>query len=62
VHLSNHLSFRVHVNSVISVVDQRFYLMKLLRAQGLNDVCLSVVFNALTLCKMLYESQAFGGH
>jgi Reverse transcriptase (RNA-dependent DNA polymerase) len=48
-HLSNHLSFRVHVNNVISVVNQRFYLMKVLRAQGLSDFGLSVVLNALIL-------------
>ena len=46
-HFSSRLSFRVHVNNVISVVNQRFYAMKLLRAQGLNDFGQTVVFNAL---------------
>jgi hypothetical protein len=44
VHFNNHLSFDVHVNSIVSAVNQRFYLTKLLRAQGLNSFGLSVVF------------------
>jgi hypothetical protein len=56
-----HLSFRVHFNNVISAVNQRFYLMKLLCALGLNDFDLSVVFNALMSPKILFASQAFTG-
>ena len=59
---SNHLSFGLHVNSIVSAVNQRFYLLKLLRAQGLNSTGLSVVFNALVLGKVMYASQAFCGH
>jgi hypothetical protein len=62
VHFSNHLSFRVHINSLISAANESIYLMKLLSAQGLNDFGLSVVFNPLMLSKMLYASQALGAH
>ena len=62
-HFTNHLSSYVHVNSVILAVNQRFYWMKLLHAQGMNYFGLSVVFNALMLSTVLYVShQAFGGH
>ena len=36
--------------------------MKLLRAQGLNDLGLFVVFHSLIVSKMMYASQAFSGH
>ena len=60
--LRNHLSFSAHVNGVVSAVNQRFYLMKLLRAQGLNSHGLSIMFNALVWGKIRYASQAFSGH
>ena len=59
---NNHMSFNLHVNGIVSAVNQRFYLLKLLRAQGLNSAGLSVVFNAIILGKVMYASQAFCGH
>ena len=49
---SNHMSFGLHVNSIVSAVNQRFYLLKLLHAQGLNSTSISVMFNALVLGKL----------
>ncbi len=64
VHFSSHLTFGIHINSIISSVNQRLYLMELLRAKGLDACGLSIVFHALILTKMLYASQAFtfSGH
>jgi hypothetical protein len=53
------LSFSVCVNSVNSAINQRSYLMKLLRTKGLNNFGLSVMFSSLILSKMLFTSQAF---
>jgi hypothetical protein len=59
VHFSNHFPLSVHVNIVNSADNQRLYLMMLLRALGLNDFGLSVMFDTLILSQMLYASQAF---
>jgi hypothetical protein len=52
----------VHVNSIVSAVNQIFYLLKLSRAEILISLELSVVFNALVLVKSVYASPAFSDH
>lgn len=58
---NHHLSFSVHVDRILAVVNQRFYLLNRLRRQGLDPFGLSVVFNALIISKLLYACQAFSG-
>ena len=55
------LSFLPHVNSILSAVSQRFYLLGQLRRQGLDMRGLDIVFKAIILYKILYACQSFYG-
>lgn len=59
---SNHLSFIAHVNGLVLVDNQKFCLMKLLHAQGLVSLGLSILFDALVLAEIAYASQVFCAH
>jgi hypothetical protein len=52
------LFFSGHVDNVLSIVNQRFYLNQL-QKQGLDLNGLNVVFNSLVLCRLTYACQAF---
>ncbi len=60
--MASTLSPAVHANSVISVVNQRLYLLLQLKRQGLPIESLTIVFNAIVLSRVLYALPAFYGH
>ena len=62
VKFNNHLSYHLHVEDILRSVNQRFYLMKILKCRGLNDRGLMQIFNSLVLSKLTYANQAFSGH
>jgi hypothetical protein len=56
------LSFNGHVDNVLSIVNQRFYLIiNQLRKRGLDSNGLNIVFNSLVLTRLTYACQAFSG-
>ena len=59
--LDDKLSFHDHVSSVLSVCSQRFYLLKLLRDQGMPLHCLHVVYVSLIVNRIAYCLSAWGG-
>ena len=61
VYFNCRLSFNGHVDSVLSIVNQRFYLINQLRKQGLDLNGLNIVFNSLVLSRLTYACQAFSG-
>ena len=61
VYFNSRLSFSGHVDSVLSIVNQRFYLINQLRKQGLDQNGLNIVFNSLVLSRLTYACQAFSG-
>ena len=60
--LDNKLSFHDHVSFVLSVCSQRFYLLKLLRDQGMPLHCLHVVYTSLVVNRIAYCLSAWGGN
>ena len=60
--LDNKLSFHDHVSFVLSVCSQRFYLLKLLRDQGMPLHCLHVVYVSLVVNRIAYCLSAWGGN
>jgi hypothetical protein len=43
-----------HVNHILSVVNQRLFLLNLLRKQGLSDKAREIVFQALIISRLTY--------
>lgn len=58
---TNHMTFSVHVDHVLSTISQRMYLLNRLKRQGLDSFGLQVVFNAVIISKLTYACQAFSG-
>ena len=56
---NSRLSFSGHVETVLSVVNQRFYLINQLRKQRLDATGLDIVFNSLILSKLSNACQGF---
>ena len=48
------LRFDLHVEHVLTVCNQRLYLLKLLKNQGLSVDGLHAIYNALIISKVLY--------
>ena len=44
----------VHVEHLLTVCNQRLYLLSQLRKQGLSDKCIAVVYDAIVFSKVLY--------
>lgn len=61
VYIDNRLNFRNHVNHLISVCSQRFYILKLLRNQGLSIAALHIIYNSIVVNKILYCLSVWGG-
>ena len=55
------LTFNKHVNDVLLLCNQRFYLLKLLRDQGMPLELLTTVYNALVVNRIAYCLSAWGG-
>ena len=55
------LTFHKYVNDVLSVCNQRFYLLKLLRNQGMPLDALDTVYHALVVNRIGYCLSAWGG-
>ena len=55
-------SFSEQVDRLLSVCNQRLYLLSQLRKQGLADKCSGIVYGALVLGKVLYALSGWGGY
>ena len=62
VYIDSKLSFSEHVDHLLSVCNQRLYLLSQLRKQGLSDKCICIVYDAIVLSKILYALSAWGGY
>ena len=61
VYISATLSADKHVGHIISVANQRMYLLAQLKSQGLSRNALHVVFTAIVLSVITYATPAFAG-
>lgn len=59
--VDNNLSFNSHVNSILSQCNQRFYLLKLLKQQGMNLSSLHCVYQSIIVNRITYGLSAWGG-
>ena len=50
-----------HVNNILSIITQRFYLLNQLKKQGLSTPALNCIFHALVISRLLYALPAFSG-
>ena len=50
-----------HVNYILSLVNQRLYLINQLRKTGLSVKAREVVFHSLIVSRLLYALPAFAG-
>jgi hypothetical protein len=55
------LSMDEHMHHILSVVNQRLFLLNLLRKQGLYDKAREFVFQALIISRLTHAMPAFGG-
>ena len=55
------LKATLHVDTVLCIINQRLYLLSLLKAQGLPSDSLQIIFHALILSKVEYALPAIGG-
>jgi len=51
----------LHVNSILSQCNQRFYLLKLLRSQGMSAVQLEQIVQAIIVSRIRYALLAWSG-
>jgi len=57
----NTLRFDEHVKNILIICNQRCYLLKCLKGQGLPSAQLNIVFCAIILSRILYALPAWGG-
>ena len=62
VYIDSKLNFRAHIDHLITVCSQRFYILKLLRNQGLPISALHIVYNSIIVNKILYCLSVWGGY
>lgn len=62
IYVDSKLSFSEQVDRLLSVCNQRLYLLSQLRKQGLADKCSGIVYDALVLGKVLYALSGWGGY
>ena len=60
-YIDNRLTFDKHIAIVLSLCSQRFYLLKLLKNQGMSLSCLSNVFASIVVGKLTYCMSVWGG-
>ena len=58
---SHNLKFDEHVKNILTICNQRSYLLKCLKGQGLPSKELHIVFCALIVSRILYALPAWGG-
>ena len=58
VYVDRTLCFREHVEHIARNCKQRFYLLQQIRKQGLNAVCLKILFHSIVLSTILYALSA----
>ena len=58
---SHNLKFDEHVKNILTICNQRSYLLKCLKGQGLPSKELHTVFCALIVSRILYALPAWGG-
>ena len=51
----------LHVNSILSQCNQKFYLLKLLRSQGMSAVQLEQIVQAIIVSRIRYALPAWSG-
>jgi hypothetical protein len=61
VYFNSNLKFVSHVNYILKQCSQRSFLLKQLRNQGLSKKHLSIVFEAIILCRLRYSLPAWAG-
>ena len=61
VHLRHDLNFSQHVESVVAICNQRFYLLAQLKKQSLGMSTMDYIFNAIVLNKILYALPVYFG-
>jgi len=59
--LTNGLSVSLHVQNVITTCAQTLYALRVLRAHGLCDSALQIIFRAVIVAKLMYGSSAWWG-
>jgi Reverse transcriptase (RNA-dependent DNA polymerase)/Endonuclease/Exonuclease/phosphatase family len=59
--ITDNLSASDHVRSVISSSAQTLYALRVLRAHGMNDLALQVIFRSVVVAKLMYASSAWCG-
>ena len=55
------LCFNLHVNSVVSVVNQRLYLLNKMKQCGLSKEGLHIIFQAIIVSQITYALSAYSG-
>lgn len=60
--LADDLRFNIHVNNILSICNQRMYLLKSLKSRGLSSSNLNTVFNAIIISRLLYALPAWAGY
>jgi hypothetical protein len=53
--------FDAHVNCVLKVCNQRSFLLRKFRGQGLSSAQLNIVFDAIILSRIMYASHSWSG-
>ena len=61
VQLQEDFRFTTHVNAIVSSCNQRLFLLKSLKAKGLDAKNLANMFNAIILGRILYAISVWGG-
>jgi hypothetical protein len=61
VSLSHDLRFSEHVSQILTICNQRMFLLKSFKNRGLCKKNLEIIFNALIVSKLLYALPAWGG-
>ena len=51
----------MHVNYILSLVNQRLFLLNMLRKQGLSVKARDIIFHALVISRVTYALPAFAG-
>lgn len=59
--LQANLSFSSHVNYILSIINQRYFLLNQLRHQGLHISKLDVIFQAIVVSRVMYALPSFAG-
>jgi hypothetical protein len=62
VHLSSDLKFTDHVSSILSVCNQRLYLLSQLKRQGLGVTSRDAIFQAIVVSRIMYALPVFYGY